>query len=335
MKALVLRRRRSVELVEIPRPRTKPGEVLVRVQWASICATDLRIFREGGNIRLPRVLGHDFAGRVEEIGESVAGVNLGDRVAVDPAGFCGHCMSCAHGRYNLCEYGQWLGFERDGGLAEFVAVPARNLVKVPAKLHLECAAVAEPFVVSLHTLDFIRAQPGETMAVWGCGPIGLAQIQIAKLVGLRVIALEPKSYRRRAAVRMGANLVLDPYNPRTPDKLARYCDGLGPHYSVEASGSQDAVDQCGHTTRAGGTILFVGSGKGLRGPYLDIEKEHAMFSVELGPFKYGAALDLMDKGKINVRELISHRVPLAKVPNIFRRMSKDRLRTLRVLVRIQ
>lgn len=331
MKAVVFTGK-GVRIEQRPKPSPSADEVVIRVLWASICATDIRIARGETNVKASRILGHDFSGIVEQAGTAAPEALIGQKVVADPAGSCGACNYCRSGQYHLCPNGEWMGFERDGGLAQYVRVPARNVVVVPSGVSLDQAAVLEPYVVALHALDFAEVSPGDCIAVVGCGPIGLAQISVAKLVNLQVAALDPRPERRRMAKKVGADAVLNPVAQESEDQLLGLTGGLGFRCTVEASGTQQGVDLCGRITRAGGSLLLVGSGKRLRGPVLDIEKELRMQAVELGPFKYPRVLELIAHGSLAPKELISKKVPLSAAPSMFNALSRAQPNLLRVLV---
>lgn len=175
MKALLLRRAGDLRLVETAVPEPREGEVLVRVAQCALCRTDAKMWRRGHrDLRLPRILGHEVCGIPE--GES-------GRCVVWPGTACGQCDACASGRENLCGAMRIMGFHRDGGLAEFAAVPESSLVPVPATLDGRIAALAEPLACTLNAMDRVALAPGERVLIMGGGPVGL-------LMGLAVLALE-------------------------------------------------------------------------------------------------------------------------------------------------
>jgi len=174
MKALVLHGVGDARFEEVPKPAAMPGEALVRVGFCGVCGSDIPRTFVKGTYRFPTICGHEFAGTVEAVGLGVDGYKPGDRVVVFPLLWCGKCAACELGNYVMCEDYDYYGSRRDGGFAEYVSVPPANLVPVPDGVSMEAASMTEPAAVAMHALK--RAGGGfvgETVVVFGAGPIGL------------------------------------------------------------------------------------------------------------------------------------------------------------------
>src|SRR5438477_1542097 len=193
-----------------------PGEVQVRVNAVGICGSDVHSYAEGAvgdtPCQYPMVLGHEPAGTVFKIGAGVTGWSPGDRVAMEPALYCYHCEFCRTGHHNVCEN---IRFQSNPGIPgffrEFVNLPVSNLCAIPPDLSLELASMLEPLAVAMHSMKFAAVQPGETVVVFGAGPIGLLTLACLKVAGAgRIWAVEPVAHRRAMAERMGADAALDP-----------------------------------------------------------------------------------------------------------------------------
>ena len=332
MKAAVFYSPGDMRLEERPLPRLNDDEVLIRVKAASVCGTDLHIFNGDLEVETPLVLGHDFSGVVEEVGRDVTGFQKGNRVIAHMVRYCGECLFCRQGRYNLCLRNTWMGFEIDGAFAEYVVAPARDVIPIPSEVPLEEAAITEPIVVALRVMDFSQAGIGETMAIFGQGPIGLVQTQVAKLAGLRVITIDPLEERLGLAQGFGADHVLNPLKTNIVEAILKLTDGIGVHCAVEDSGSQEAVDLAGEVTRPGGRILFVGEGRRLRGPVVR-HRERILIEVLVDPWKYPLALELLVKKQIDVRSLVTHEIELDGIVDLFRDLTEGRLKVVKVLVK--
>ncbi|HSN91316.1 MAG TPA: zinc-binding dehydrogenase [Anaeromyxobacteraceae bacterium] len=225
MKAMVIRAHGGPEVVEmadLPEPSAGPGQVLVRVRAAALNHLDVWVRRGFPGLRLsfPHVLGSDVAGVVEAVGPGAAGVAAGDAVVVNPSLGCGRCERCLSGAENLCPSFAILGEHLPGGMCELVAVPARNVLPMPARLSFEeAAAVPLVFMTAWHALvERARVAPGETVLVHAAGSgVGSAAVQVAKLLGARVIATAGTDAKLRKAVALGADHAV---NYETQDFLA-------------------------------------------------------------------------------------------------------------------
>jgi threonine 3-dehydrogenase len=257
----------GAELVEIPTPRPGPGEVLLRVEAASICGTDLHIYRwdpwAAGRIpALPMTFGHEVAGPVAAIGPEVHHLRLGKFVSAEGHVFCGFCPPCRSGRAHICERLRILGVDFDGGFAEYVVIPERNAWEVDARIPPDVASIHDPFGNAVHAA-FISGGAAEivgaVVVVLGCGPIGLFALGVTRAAGARlVIAVEPNEFRMDLAKRMGADLVLDPSQEDPTAAVMKATEGHGAEVVLEMSGAPTAVDQGTRMLARGGRLSLLG-----------------------------------------------------------------------------
>lgn len=245
MRQAVLHQPNDLRVQDTAIPTLEPGDVLLRVDAALLCGTDVRIYqgRKQKNVTFPTVLGHEFAGTVvDSNGALPDGVNLGDRVAVYPLVTCGTCAACRKGHENICKHRQAFGYQLTGGLSQYVRVPAvarRNLVPVPGVSAAE-AAIIEPVACAYNGQKLAGMTRAETALIVGCGPLGLIHVGLAKNLGVRkVVAVDPIARRRDMATRFGADLVLEP-GPDTAQTIADFSDG-GIDVLVMAIGRIDAL----------------------------------------------------------------------------------------------
>jgi len=334
MKAVVFYGPGEVALEDRPLPSPGPDEVLVRVQAASVCGTDVRIYRGEIEVAPPVVLGHDFAGVVERVGEEVEGIPPGMQVVVEPIRSCGACRVCMEGRYNLCPDGGFHGFTLDGGFSEYALIHAAGLHDARG-LPWEEAGVVEPVVVALAALQKARPRLWDFLVVFGQGPIGLTITQVAKLHGLRVIAVDPLPRHLHIAQEMGADSVVNPDQVDPVQAILELTGGDGADVAIEASGAQLAVDWSAEVVRPGGKLVFVGEQTGLHGPPMEemLNKELETSAVALGAGLYPRAIDLLAAGKVHMRPLITHTVSLEELPGVLERLSDGTLDAVKVLVR--
>ena len=315
-----------------------PGFVRIRFAAGGICGSDMHYFRHGriGNFiaTAPLVLGHEVAGTVEAVGEGVAGVAPGQRVAVNPSRWCGTCARCREGRRNLCENIYFMGSasktpHMQGGFATlFDAVPGQCLPILDG-MAFESAALCEPLAVCLHAVARGRVE-GRSVAIIGAGPNGLLTLLAAKLKGATTvtmvdIAAAPLAFARR----FGADRVVD---------LSADAGGLAavaaPDVVIEASGSPAALDAAIGAVRRGGTVVLLGSLPGGSFP-APVNPVMAKELDLVGSFRFDAefaeAVGLIAGGRIDVMALVTGRRPLAEAPEAFR-LALDRSRSVKVLL---
>ncbi len=262
MQAAVLTRfGEPLEVQEIDDPTPAPGEVLVRTRAAGICRTDLKVV-DGAipTVATPLVPGHEIAGEVAALGNGVAGVEEGARVTVSLDLACGHCGYCRSEQANYCANLRRLGFEADGGLAEYVRVPAENLIVVSDNVTFEEAATIPDAVGSPYHAVVNRAdvRPGHTVAVYGLGGLGLMAVQVAALAGAEVIAIARTPERLELAREFGAAATVDPNEGDISNQLRDLTGGMGVHSFVDLVGIEGSVAQGVNSCRKGGRVVVVG-----------------------------------------------------------------------------
>ncbi len=254
----------GLDLVEVPVPAIRPDEVLVRVEAASVCGTDLHIYNWDDwarqRIRPPLVLGHELAGTVVEAGPLVRNARVGDYVSAESHVTCGVCFHCRTGRAHMCEETRILGVDRDGAFAEYVAVPDSVLWQNDrAKLPPEIATLQEPFGNAVFAVGHADLA-GKTVAVLGCGPVGLFSIGIARASGAgRIVASDTRLFRLDLARRMGAHEILD-VSARTGATAALVELNEAQHFDVvfEMSGAPEAIETAFTAARNGGRVILFG-----------------------------------------------------------------------------
>jgi len=309
----------DVRVGEADQPTAGPGESLVRVTAVGLCGSDLHWFDEGGigdaQLASPLVLGHEFGGVV------VGGARDGQRVAVDPARPCGVCARCREGNVNLCPTVVFAGHgTQDGGLREYVAWPDRLLHPVPPAVSDEAVAMLEPLGVALHSFDLGHVRLGASVAVVGCGPIGLLLLQLARAAGCDpVIAVEPLAHRRNRAVELGADVVLEP-TAGLPGALADAGVPDGVDVAFEIAGTDPAVDVAMRLARPGGRVVLAGipATDSTTFPASVARRKGLTFAlVRRMKETYPRALRMVERGLVDVDSIVSHRFALSNVAEAF------------------
>ena len=251
----------GIEMREVPKPRAGANEVLIKLEKTSICGTDLHIYKWDDwaqrTIRTPLVIGHEFVGRIAEIGPGVRGYHEGQRVSAEGHVVCGVCRNCRAGKQHLCPHTQGIGVNRDGAFAEYVVVPATNLWPIPDEIPSELASFFDPFGNAAHcALQFDLV--GEDVLITGAGPIGIIAAGIAKHVGARhIVVSDVNDYRLQLAADMGATRTVNVARENLRDILD-VLDIDGFDVGMEMSGHPDAFEDLLHCMYHGGRVALLG-----------------------------------------------------------------------------
>lgn len=333
MKAWVLRDIGKITYEEVRRPQPGNGEVLVRVRAAGICGSDIpRIYQTGAH-RMPLIPGHEFSGQVEELGSGVEERWLHKRVSVYPLIPCRECIACRQGRYEMCRNYSYLGSRRDGGFAEYVAVPVRNLLALPDNVTDEAAAMLEPMAVAAHAVRRVESAVADTVVVCGLGTIGLLTVAFLRAGGLdNILVIGNKEFQRRIARQLG--IPEENYCDAMSQEVVRWImertDGIGADVLFECVGKSDTFSQMIDAAAPAGKVCLVGnphSDMGLhRETYWKIlrnqltvtgtwnsslEKSGDMENRETADWGY--VLDKLATGQVDPEGFITHRFPLAEL----------------------
>ncbi len=322
----------DIRLENVPVPAIGPGELLVKVEDASICGTDLRILHGGhrkfpaGTIRIP---GHEIVGTIVETGLGVTTVATGQRVFVAPNMGCGHCAQCISGNNNLCANYDAVGVTIDGGFADYVRIPANlvlqgGIIPLAPNVDPAAAALTEPFACVLRGQNALHIQPGETVLVLGAGPIGVMHVKLAKARGAgRVIVSEPIPDRAAQAARMGADRVVVPTQEDLQSVLDQETGGLGANVVIVAAPANAAQESALSLAGIGGRICFFGGlPKDRPTIQLDSNQVHYKELVITGSTACSTencrqATQIIQSGLVDLSEMVSQRFPLSDVAQAF------------------
>ena len=250
-----------LDIRAVPDPEPGPGEVIVRTRAAGVCRTDLKVVSGAiPTVQPPLILGHELAGEVVALGPGVEGIEPGTGVAVGLDIVCGFCHYCRRGELDHCSNLRRLGFEIDGALAEYVRVPAANLLPIPDGVTFAAAATVPDAIGSPYHAVVGRAGvgPGQTVAVYGLGGLGLAAVQVARIAGAKVIAIARTDERRALAEELGATWSIDPREGAISDQIRNLTGGVGVDAFIDIVGIEGSVEQGVRSSRKGGKVVVVG-----------------------------------------------------------------------------
>lgn len=330
MLAAIFQKPGDMEMMEIDVPEIGPGEVLVKVGANTICGTDVRIFRgeKTKGVVLPAILGHEVAGRVEQVGRNVSGYEVGMPVAMAPVVACHHCYYCQHDMENICPNQKIVGYDIKGGLSEYMRVPAEavtagNLFVAQKDLPSEYLALAEPLACCVNGHHRSRISLNSTVLVMGSGPIGLFHLQLALLAGARtVIVSDPSAPRRAIASTMGAHFTVDPTAENLHAIVSDATEGIGVDSVIICIGVPALVNDALNMVRQGGCVnIFAGlAAKGwaeVEANLIHYKELEVTGTANSRRADYKVALQLIESGRIMVETMVTDRFPLRSAQAAF------------------
>lgn len=323
MRAAVYLRKGDLRVVDIETPTPGAGEVLVKLKYCGVCGTDHHIFHgDGGAAPVPEgtVIGHEFSGTVSRIGDGVASVRVGERVSVDPNEPCGACYFCRNGKAHFCTAMKGYGTTYNGGFAEYVCVPEKQVYRLPDALSFEAGSQSETLSCCVNGIDLCRLRAGANVLILGAGPIGLMMMQLAKFSGAgKLFISEPIAEKRALAIKLGADRAIDPFNEDIEAILKAECENVD--CVIEAAGTRttqaQAVKLAGNTATV---MLF-----GLAGPDAEItlntfdvfKRELNITSSFINPYTFSRAIALLAEKRVQMDEIITDVVPLSGIEKVF------------------
>jgi L-gulonate 5-dehydrogenase len=333
MVAISVSKPHVLQLFEDAASSPQPGEVLVRVQRAGICGSDIHIFH-GSNpfAKYPRIIGHEFAGQVEAVGAGVEGLAAGDRVVVDPVISCGHCYACRIGRSNVCGNLEVMGVHRDGGFRDRVAVPAANAVKVPDSLPVELAALAEPFSIAANVLSRTGIDAGDSVLIYGAGTVGLTVLQVAKLHGARCIVADLDEARLERARSFGADVLVNSRHQSVPEAVAGEHDGLGPSLVIDGAGVPALLEEACRVASPAGRIGVLGFSPGPCNVSQQeiVKKELTLVGSRLNRRLLPQVVQWLAEGRLQPAAMITQTFAAGDAPAAFALIERDPGSTVKV-----
>lgn len=335
MKSIVIQQPNSLVIEERPIPQPAAGEVRVKVKLAGICGSDSHIYR-GHNpfAKYPRVIGHEFFGVIEAVGEGVEASRLGERVSVDPVVSCGHCYPCSIGKPNVCTSLVVLGVHRDGGFSEYAAVPAKNAHIIPDEIPDEFAVMVEPFTISANVTAQVKPTEQDVALIYGAGPMGLTSVQVLKGVFnvKEVIVVDRIPERLDMALRSGADRIINNASLSLKDELEAL--NIKPTLIVDAACHPSILQEAITIASPAARIAIMGfsselcqvSQQGIT------SKEISIFSSRLNANKFPIVIEWLKAKRIDPAKLITHRFDYQEVVQAIEVFEKDQKRCCKVLL---
>ena len=334
MKALVLNKPGEASVETVPDPQLTFGNVMLRVRMVGFCGSDLNSFR-GLNplVSYPRILGHEVSATVLENTRQDANLSAGVDVAVSPYSNCGKCASCLRDRANACQFNETLGVQRDGALSEFVSLPPERLFR--AGLTLKELCLVEPLTVGFHAASRGRVTANDTVAVFGCGGVGLGAVAASSSRGARIISIDIDDEKLDFVRLTFGAITINSMRESLHQRLAEITDGRGPDVIIEAIGNPETFRMAVEEVAFTGRIVYIGYAKQPVSyeTKLFVQKELDIFgSRNAAAEDFNAVIRLMEAGKLPAEEFVSLVVPLEEAPEALRSWSKNPSRFKKILV---
>lgn len=335
MKSAIWYGGKDIRIEEKPLPKIKDDEVLVKVKAVSICGSDLHAYMGISKRRVPPlVMGHEFSGEIVKLGSSVKGLTEGRRIVIEPVLSCGKCILCKCGRENICENMTLVGLHLNGAFSEYVSIPANKCHNLSDSLSFEEASLVEPLAVAVHAVNITSLEKGEDICIIGSGAVGLMAIQVVKNKDAgKIYAVDTLDYRLELAKKLGA---IKTINAKKEDPLKKVlaCSGLDTVF--EAVGHEKTVQQALAMVRKGGKVTIIGM--------LEATMEIGMLDVTVkeieirGSYGYTSndfkqALKLIVDGKVKVKPLITHVLPLKDIVEGFEILSTVSENVIKVVLK--
>lgn len=337
MQAIRVEQPYQLQIVEVPDPVPGAGEVLIRIQRAGICGSDMHIFH-GANpfARYPRIIGHEMVGEIAACGAGVDGLQIGQRVVIDPVISCGHCYPCSIGRFNVCANLEVMGVHRDGGMGELMVAPADNVYPIPDTLDSRAATLVEPFSIAANVLGRTGVYQDEWVLIYGAGTIGITVLQTARMHGARciVVDIDERRLQRVAGLdsERGAERTIDSRQEDVVEIVGELTDGLGPSLVIDGAGAPGLLEQAIALASPAARIGVLGfSATPSAIPQQEItKKELSLFGSRLNRRLFPQVLDGLAQGHLDANVLITHEFDFRTVADAMRLIEEHPEQTCKV-----
>ena len=310
MKVIRIPEPHTIEIVDIPQPDPAEGEVLVKVHAAGICGSDVHIYHGTNPLaRYPRIVGHEFAGEVVALGAGVRNLEIGTPVAVDPVVNCGKCYACLTGHPNVCSALEVMGVHREGGFAEYLAVPAANAHPISRDWPWEKGSLVEPFTIGANVLSRVGCSGDDRVLVYGAGPIGLVILQGAKRLGASVMITDLQESRLDLARSMGADVTVNSRKTPLAQAVMEWTQGEGVPVIIDAVGLPSLFQEVLELACPAGRIGVLGFSKE-PAPVQQFEitrKELTIAGSRLSRRRFPEVIQWFTEKEVRPELLISHR----------------------------
>lgn len=305
---------------------TETTDVLVKVKAAGICGSDMHIYHGSNPFTVyPRVIGHEVAGVVEEVGEDVHDLTIGDTVALEPISYCGECYACRKGRQNVCEKLEVFGVHQDGGMREWMVAPESKWHKLNPTISYEAAALVEPLTIGAQATSRGGVEANDTVFIMGAGPTGLSCLILAKQKGAKVFISDFNQSRLDYAKEIGADVLINARTADVHEVITKGTNGELSNVVIDAVGTAETFAQAVTLASVAGTVVALGFNEN-PSPIASLfitKKELTIVGSRLQANKFKEMIQLVNEGVLKPEEMISHRYEMANVQEAFDKLEKE------------
>jgi threonine dehydrogenase-like Zn-dependent dehydrogenase len=332
MKALVIRRPGEAIIENVPEPRPQPGQILLRIQMIGLCGSDLNSYR-GNNplVRYPRIPGHEIAATILQTERS--DLKTGTNVTLSPYTNCGKCAACRRGRANACEFNETLGVQRDGALLEHIWAPPDKLHS--ANISIQALCLVEPLTVGFHAASRGRVQSDDTVAIFGCGGVGLGAIAAVHFAGARTIAVDLDDHKLEIAKSAGATHCVNTAREPLHERLLQLTENRGPDVVIEAVGLPETFRAAVEEVAFTGRVVYIGYAKEpvAYETRLFVQKElDILGSRNAIPADFARVIAMLETGAFPVEQVVGTIISLEQAPSILQQWSEAPERFTKIMI---
>ncbi len=336
MRALIIKNPGEAAMESIAMPQPQPGKVLLRVRMVGLCGSDLNSYR-GRNpmVRFPRIPGHEIAATVVQGISSSPEFAAGTNVTMSPYTNCGHCASCLRGRPNACSFNETMGVQRDGALTEYIIMPPEKLYAAPLSIKELC--LVEPLTVGFHAVSRGRVTPADTVAVLGCGGVGLGAIAASHFAGATTIAIDVHDHKLQIARKCGAAHIVNSGNSPLHEQLLHLTSGRGPDVIIEAVGHPQTFRAAVEEVAFTGRVVYIGYAKEpvAYETKLFVQKElDILGSRNALSADFQAVIKMLQQHSFPVDDVVDSIVSLDEAPGIFDAWSTNPSKFTKIMIRL-
>ena len=312
---------KDLRLEEIPKPSVeRPTDVLIRPKYVGICGSDTHLYHGKNPLAiLPRIMGHEITGVVEDCGSEVKGLSPGDHVVIDPISFCGKCYACRHNMPNVCESLLVFGVQQDGGMREYFTIPDKQALKIDKALPWEEAVLIEPFTIGAQAAMRGNVGIGDTVLIEGAGPIGISALKLCKIRGAAVMVSDVIDEKLAFAQKQGADITVNTAKTNLEDAVKEWTKGEGVNRVIDAACIKPTLEAAFRVVSAAGTIVILSFSEEAVGiPPLPITKKQlTVVGSRLQTYQFANVIRLMEAGALRGGGLVTHTFPFADIQKAF------------------
>ncbi|MEH7384606.1 zinc-binding alcohol dehydrogenase family protein [Bacillus sp. JJ1521] len=321
MKAVRIPEAHVIELIDVEEPVIEQeNQVKVKIKRVGICGSDMHIFHGTNPLATyPRIVGHEVAGEIIEVGAGVNKVAVGDHVVIEPITYCGECYACKTGRPNVCKEVSVFGVHEDGGMREFVVIPEKQVHKIDSEIDWDETVMAEPYTIGAQATWRGNVHKGQTVFIQGAGPIGITVLKMAKLRGATVIISDLTNERLEFAKENGADFTINPTEVDVIDQINKITNSEGANVVIDAVGIPQSFELSVEVASPAGYVVTLGFNATPSSVALMpiTKKELTIVGSRLQTNQFGKVIELINQKKLTHSGLVTHKFHVAQVKEAF------------------